>query len=53
MNAIVVVPTYDEHEALPLFVEGFAATGMQLLIVDDRSPDGTGELADVLAADRP
>jgi dolichol-phosphate mannosyltransferase len=52
--AIVVVPTYNEREALPLFVERFAAaaTGMQLLVVDDSSPDGTGELADALAARR-
>ncbi|MEA2217550.1 MAG: dolichol-phosphate mannosyltransferase, partial [Solirubrobacteraceae bacterium] len=49
---IVVVPTYDEREALPPFVERFAATGLELLIVDDSSPDGTGELADALAADR-
>lgn len=50
-RAIVVVPTYDEREALPLFVERFAAAapGMELLIVDDSSPDGTGELADALA----
>ena len=51
--AIVVVPTYDERDALPLFVERFAASGMELLIVDDRSPDGTGELADSLAGERP
>ena len=50
---IVVVPTFDEREALPLFVERFAATGMELLIVDDSSPDGTGELADELALARP
>lgn len=54
-RTIVVVPTYDEREALPLFVERFAAaaTGMDLLVVDDSSPDGTGELADSLAAARP
>jgi len=52
-RTIVVVPTYDEREALPLFVERFAKAGMELLIVDDSSPDGTGELADELAAQRP
>ncbi len=52
-RTIVVVPTYDERESLPLFVERFEATGLHLLIVDDSSPDGTGELADELAAKRP
>ena len=52
-RTIVVVPTYDERESLPLFVERFAPTGLDLLIVDDSSPDGTGELADALAAERP
>jgi dolichol-phosphate mannosyltransferase len=52
-RTIVVVPTYDERESLPLFVERFEATGLHLLIVDDSSPDGTGELADALAAKRP
>ncbi len=52
-RTIVVVPTYDERESLPLFVERFAPTGLDLLIVDDSSPDGTGELADELAAERP
>jgi dolichol-phosphate mannosyltransferase len=48
------VPTYEELEALPSFVARFASTaaaaGFELLIVDDSSPDGTGELADGLAA---
>ena len=51
-RTIVVVPTYDEREALPLFVERFAPSGMELLVVDDGSPDGTGHLADELAAAR-
>ncbi|MGH2898569.1 MAG: glycosyltransferase, partial [Solirubrobacteraceae bacterium] len=52
-RTIVVVPTYDERESLPLFLARFEAAGMELLIVDDGSPDGTGELADALAATRP
>jgi dolichol-phosphate mannosyltransferase len=55
-RSIVVVPTYDEREALPLFVARFgaaAAADFDLLVVDDSSPDGTGELADALAAGRP
>jgi dolichol-phosphate mannosyltransferase len=50
---IVVVPTYNERQMLPLFLEEFAATGAECLIVDDSSPDGTGELAEELAGERP
>ena len=52
-SEIVVVPTYNEREMLPLFLEQFARAGGECLIVDDSSPDGTGELADDLAQDRP
>ena len=50
---IVVVPTYNEREMLPLFLEEFARAGGECLVVDDSSPDGTGELADELARERP
>jgi len=52
-GTLVVVPTYEEAAALPLFVARFETTGLHLLIVDDGSPDGTGQLAEALAADRP
>jgi dolichol-phosphate mannosyltransferase len=48
--ALVVVPTYNEHENLPLLVDGLMRhANVRLLVVDDQSPDGTGQLADELA----
>jgi glycosyltransferase involved in cell wall biosynthesis len=54
-GALVVVPTLNEAANLPeLTRRVFAAVpGAHLLIVDDRSPDGTGQLAEALAADDP
>lgn len=49
----VVVPTYNERDNLESLAEAVTAHGYHLLIVDDGSPDGTGELADRLAADNP
>ena len=47
---LVVVPTYNERVNLPLLVGGLMAhDGIRVLIVDDQSPDGTGEVADGLA----
>src|SRR5438876_6989574 len=48
--ALVVVPTYNERVNLPRLVRGLMAhDGIRVLIVDDQSPDGTGEVADGLA----
>ncbi|MFI5292735.1 MAG: polyprenol monophosphomannose synthase [Candidatus Limnocylindrales bacterium] len=51
----VVLPTYDEAENLPGIAQAILAAlpGATLLVVDDGSPDGTGRLADGLAADNP
>ena len=48
----VVLPTYDERENIEPMVDAILAAlpEASLLIVDDASPDGTGELADTLAA---
>jgi dolichol-phosphate mannosyltransferase len=54
MNALIVVPTYNERENLPLLAAGVLAhEGVRMLIVDDASPDGTGRIADELAAAHP
>jgi dolichol-phosphate mannosyltransferase len=51
----VVLPTYDEAENLPGIAAAIlgALPGATLLVVDDASPDGTGVLADGLAANDP
>jgi dolichol-phosphate mannosyltransferase len=49
---LVIIPTYDELENLPLIVSRLRAAvpHADVLVADDASPDGTGELADQLAA---
>ncbi len=49
----VVLPTYNESENLADISEAIIRHGYRLLIVDDSSPDGTGEIADRLAAADP
>ena len=54
MNALVVVPTYNERANLPLLVpQVLSHEGFRMLIVDDASPDGTGQLAEELARQFP
>src|SRR5262245_50685074 len=51
----LVVPTYNEAENIEPFVEAagqMLPAGSKILIVDDGSPDGTGEIADRIAARR-
>lgn len=50
---LVIVPTYNERESLPLIVERIRTSVPEahILVADDNSPDGTGDIADALAAD--
>lgn len=54
-QTLVVVPTYNERENLPLLAQRLLAllVPVDILVVDDNSPDGTGKLADELAAKHP
>lgn len=53
-SVLVVTPTYNERENLPVLAAGVLAhAGYRLLVVDDGSPDGTGAIADELAAAHP
>ena len=52
-RVLVVLPTYNERENLEAVAGAVRALGLDLLVVDDNSPDGTGEIADRLAAADP
>ncbi len=54
--SVIVVPTYNESENIEKLTAQLLALpieGIEILIVDDNSPDGTGKLADDLAASHP
>ena len=50
---MVIIPTYNEAVSLPITISRVRATAADadILVVDDSSPDGTGKLADEIAAD--
>lgn len=54
-RAVVVVPTYNERVNLPLIVPAILQQDprLEVLVVDDNSPDNTGKLADEMAATEP
>ncbi len=51
-RALVIIPTYNESENLPRIVPQVLAQDerLEVLVIDDNSPDGTGKLADEIAA---
>lgn len=54
-DTLIIVPTYNERENLPQLVKRLMSQPvvLDILVVDDNSPDGTGQLADELAAQNP
>ncbi|MGC9942484.1 MAG: polyprenol monophosphomannose synthase [Verrucomicrobiota bacterium] len=54
-ETLIIVPTYNERENLPRMAQKLLSlpTGVDVLVVDDSSPDGTGKIADDLAAKHP
>ncbi len=54
-DTLIIVPTYNERDNLPALAERLLKlpVAVDLLVVDDNSPDGTGQLADELAARHP
>lgn len=51
MKATVCLPTYNERENLEKMVRALGTHDVDVLVIDDGSPDGTGEIADRLAAE--
>ena len=54
MKTLVLVPTYNERDNLPVLVRDIMLVpGAEVMVLDDQSPDGTGEVADGLAREFP
>jgi dolichol-phosphate mannosyltransferase len=56
LSIAVVIPTYNEKENLPVLIKRLKELSLQeltILVIDDNSPDGTGQRADELAREMP
>ncbi len=54
MPSLVIIPTYNERDNLPVLVrQVLAYPDLHVMVADDGSPDGTGEIADALAREFP
>jgi dolichol-phosphate mannosyltransferase len=54
MNTLVLIPTYNEKDNLPILVKDLMVIpDVAVMVLDDQSPDGTGHVAEGLAADYP
>ena len=55
MRSLVIIPTFNEREALPVQLAAVRAAtpDVDILVADDNSPDGTGAWADAVAAEDP
>ena len=54
-GVLVIIPTYDERENVEAITRAIleATPDVDVLVIDDNSPDGTGEIADAIAAREP
>ena len=55
MKTLVLIPTYNEKENIRSLIDAVLPKDerLEMLVVDDNSPDGTGKLADQMAAAEP
>ena len=53
MQTTVCLPTYNERANVERMVRALGEHGVRVLVIDDNSPDGTGSVADALAAELP
>ena len=54
MSTIVLIPTYNERDNLPILVKDLMTiSSVSVLVLDDQSPDGTGKVADALGVEYP